>query len=34
MFARFTAVAGEHSAAEAELDIRGFTPNFYTEQGE
>ncbi|HEY5781624.1 MAG TPA: catalase [Lysobacter sp.] len=33
MFARFTAVAGERGAADAERDIRGFALKFYTEEG-
>ena len=33
MFARFTTVAGERGAADAERDIRGFALKFYTEQG-
>jgi catalase len=30
MFARFTTVAGERGAADAERDIRGFALKFYT----
>src|SRR3954462_9427510 len=33
MFARFTNVAGERGAADAERDIRGFALKFYTEEG-
>ena len=33
MFARFTTVAGERGAADAERDIRGFALKFYTEDG-
>jgi catalase len=33
MFARFSTVAGERGAADAERDIRGFAPKFYTEEG-
>ncbi|GKS70311.1 catalase [Nitrosomonas sp. PY1] len=33
MFARFTTVAGERGAADAERDIRGFAMKFYTEEG-
>jgi catalase len=33
MFARFSTVAGERGAADAERDIRGFTLKFYTEEG-
>lgn len=33
MFARFSSVAGERGAADAERDIRGFALKFYTEQG-
>nr|WP_263314901.1 catalase [Mammaliicoccus sp. Marseille-Q6498] len=33
MFARFSTVAGERGAAEAERDIRGFALKFYTEDG-
>ena len=33
MFARFTTVAGERGAADAERDIRGFALKFYTEEG-
>ncbi|HQZ82066.1 MAG TPA: catalase [Pyrinomonadaceae bacterium] len=33
LFARFTTVAGERGAADAERDIRGFAVKFYTEQG-
>ncbi|EWT02393.1 catalase [Intrasporangium oryzae NRRL B-24470] len=32
-FARFSTVAGERGAADAERDIRGFAVRFYTEQG-
>ena len=32
-FARFTTVAGERGAADAERDIRGFALKFYTEEG-
>lgn len=32
MFARFTTVAGERGAADAERDIRGFALKFYTEE--
>src|SRR6201988_240737 len=31
--ARFTTVAGEGGAADAERDIRGFSVKFYTEEG-
>jgi catalase len=31
MFARFSTVAGERGAADAERDIRGFALKFYTE---
>ncbi len=31
LFARFTSVAGERGAADAERDIRGFAVKFYTE---
>ena len=33
LFARFTTVAGERGAADAERDIRGFALKFYTDQG-
>src|SRR3546814_16805963 len=33
MFARFTTVAGERGAADAERDIRGFALKFYNEEG-
>lgn len=33
MFVRFSTVAGERGAADAERDIRGFSMRFYTEQG-
>jgi catalase len=33
MFTRFSTVAGERGAADAERDIRGFSMKFYTEQG-
>jgi len=33
LFARFTTVAGERGAADAERDIRGFAIKFYTEEG-
>jgi len=33
MFARFSSVAGERGAADAERDIRGFALKFYTDQG-
>jgi catalase len=33
MFARFSQVAGERGAADAERDIRGFALKFYTEEG-
>ncbi|MGF6885119.1 catalase [Nocardia sp. GAS34] len=33
MFARFSTVAGERGAADAERDIRGFALRFYTSQG-
>jgi catalase len=32
-FVRFSAVAGERGAADAERDIRGFAVKFYTEAG-
>jgi catalase len=32
-FARFSTVAGERGAADAERDIRGFAVKFYTEEG-
>ncbi len=33
MFARFSTVAGERGAADAERDLRGFALKFYTEEG-
>jgi catalase len=33
MFARFSTVAGERGATDAERDIRGFALKFYTEEG-
>jgi catalase len=33
VFARFSTVAGERGAADAERDIRGFACKFYTEEG-
>src|SRR2546423_14960363 len=33
MFARFSTVAGERGAADAERDVRGFALRFYTEEG-
>lgn len=33
MFARFSTVAGERGAADAERDIRGFALKFYTDEG-
>ncbi|MGD8782432.1 MAG: catalase [Ignavibacteria bacterium] len=33
MLARFSTVAGEHGAADAERDVRGFALKFYTEEG-
>ena len=33
MFVRFSTVAGERGAAEAERDIRGFAMKYYTEEG-
>ena len=33
LLARFSTVAGERGAADAERDIRGFSLKFYTEQG-
>ncbi|AOV07667.1 catalase [Sporosarcina ureilytica] len=33
MFVRFSTVAGERGAADAERDIRGFSVRFYTEEG-
>jgi len=33
VFLRFSTVAGERSAADAERDVRGFALKFYTEQG-
>src|SRR5258708_34706578 len=32
-FLRFSTVAGEHGAADAERDVRGFALRFYTEEG-
>ena len=32
-FVRFSTVAGERGAADAERDIRGFAMKFYTEEG-
>lgn len=32
-FLRFSTVAGEHGAADAERDVRGFAVKFYTDQG-
>jgi len=32
-FARFSTVAGERGAADAERDVRGFALKFYTEEG-
>jgi catalase len=32
-FARFSTVAGERGAADAERDVRGFAIKFYTEEG-
>lgn len=32
-FLRFSTVAGEHGAADAERDVRGFALKFYTDQG-
>src|SRR5690606_20575074 len=32
MFARFSTVAGERGAADAESDLRGFALTFYTDQ--
>src|SRR5260370_22607910 len=32
MFARFSTVAGERGAADAERDIRGFAMKFYTDE--
>ena len=32
-FLRFSTVAGERGAADAERDVRGFALRFYTEQG-
>jgi len=34
LFARFSTVAGERGAADAERDIRGFSLKFYTEEGD
>ena len=33
MIARFSTVAGEQGAADAERDVRGFALKFYTEDG-
>ncbi|MCL2150131.1 MAG: catalase, partial [Dehalococcoidia bacterium] len=33
VFVRFSTVAGERGAADAERDIRGFAIKFYTEEG-
>ncbi|HEY4164659.1 MAG TPA: catalase, partial [Dongiaceae bacterium] len=33
LFLRFSQVAGERNAADAERDIRGFAVKFYTEEG-
>ncbi|MFW5685782.1 MAG: catalase, partial [Spirochaetota bacterium] len=33
LLARFSTVAGEHGAADAERDVRGFAVKFYTEEG-
>ena len=33
MFVRFSTVAGERGAADAERDIRGFAMKYYTEEG-
>ena len=33
MLARFSTVAGELGAADAERDVRGFALKFYTEEG-
>lgn len=33
MFVRFSTMAGERGAADAERDIRGFAMKFYTEEG-
>lgn len=33
MFIRFSTVAGEMGAADAERDVRGFSMKFYTEEG-
>ncbi|AOI63592.1 catalase [Burkholderia territorii] len=33
LFARFSTVAGERGAADAERDVRGFSIKFYTEEG-
>ena len=33
VFVRFSTVAGERGAADAERDIRGFAVKFYTEEG-
>ncbi|MEK5794223.1 catalase, partial [Acinetobacter nosocomialis] len=33
LFSRFSTVAGERGAADAERDIRGFATKFYTDEG-
>ncbi|MGE8491229.1 MAG: catalase, partial [Paraburkholderia nemoris] len=33
LFMRFSTVAGERGAADAERDVRGFSIKFYTEEG-
>ncbi|GAB4203265.1 MAG: catalase [Roseiflexaceae bacterium] len=33
LLARFSTVAGEHGAADAERDVRGFAVKFYTDEG-
>jgi len=33
MFLRFSTVAGEKGAADAERDVRGFALKFYTQEG-
>ena len=33
VFLRFSTVAGEKGAADAERDVRGFAVKFYTEEG-
>jgi len=33
MLVRFSTVAGERGAADAERDIRGFAMKYYTEEG-